>query len=73
MIPRALTIACTTGINALFYSGLKRPEDVDYIMGLIDGIYLMLPFTPKAFAYKSEIDKHLSDLKVERVLNDDKL
>ena len=81
MIPRALIDVCVNGINALFYGGLKRPDDVDYIMGRIDGVYSMTqryPIKPecsleKAFAYKSEIDKHLSDLKAERVLNDDKL
>jgi hypothetical protein len=57
---------CRSGVTTLFET-CKRPEDVDYVMGRIDGVCSCFQLTSEERAYVNEVNKHLSDMKYERV------
>ena len=45
-----------------------RPDDVDYIIGRIDGVASLVFMDGAELVYRAEVLKHLRILKAERVL-----
>ena len=69
MVHPRLIATCRHGVMSLLDGSLNRPDDIDYVLGRIDGVFSMCDGTPENYTFKMEVAKELATIKAERVRN----